>query len=65
LTVVAEGVETQVQLIALEEMGCERAQGYLLGRPCTADVLEDVFTGAHRRATGSVAARSVTSASSS
>jgi EAL domain-containing protein (putative c-di-GMP-specific phosphodiesterase class I) len=63
LTVVAEGVETQVQLIALEEMGCERAQGYLLGRPCAADVLEDVFTGAPRRATGSVTTGSVTTGS--
>jgi diguanylate cyclase (GGDEF)-like protein len=65
LTVVAEGVETQVQLTALEEMGCERAQGYLLGRPCAADVVEEVFTGPQRRATGSVKAASVTSARSS
>jgi len=30
---VAEGVETQDQLEALKALGCERAQGYLLGRP--------------------------------
>jgi EAL domain-containing protein (putative c-di-GMP-specific phosphodiesterase class I) len=64
LTVVAEGVETQIQLLALEEMGCEQAQGYLLGRPCAADVVEDAFTGGHRRAAGSVTAGATTSASS-
>jgi diguanylate cyclase (GGDEF)-like protein len=30
---VAEGVETQAQLEALKALGCERAQGYLLGHP--------------------------------
>jgi diguanylate cyclase (GGDEF)-like protein len=33
LTVVAEGIEEHSQLQALEEMGCERAQGFLLGHP--------------------------------
>jgi diguanylate cyclase (GGDEF)-like protein len=33
LRVVAEGVETSAQLQALRDMGCERAQGFLLGRP--------------------------------
>jgi diguanylate cyclase (GGDEF)-like protein len=33
LTTVAEGVETQEQLEALQELGCEQAQGYHLGRP--------------------------------
>jgi diguanylate cyclase (GGDEF)-like protein/PAS domain S-box-containing protein len=35
LTTVAEGVETAEQLELLAELGCERAQGYLLGRPQT------------------------------
>jgi diguanylate cyclase (GGDEF)-like protein len=33
LTCVAEGVETEAQLSALQRLGCEYAQGYLLGRP--------------------------------
>jgi len=33
LETVAEGVETPDQLAALEELGCRRAQGYLLGAP--------------------------------
>jgi diguanylate cyclase (GGDEF)-like protein/PAS domain S-box-containing protein len=33
LVVVAEGVETAEQLDALRTMGCDRAPGYLLGRP--------------------------------
>ncbi|GAA5158742.1 putative bifunctional diguanylate cyclase/phosphodiesterase [Viridibacterium curvum] len=37
LTVVAEGVETDAQREALLAMGCERMQGYLFGRPMTAE----------------------------
>lgn len=33
LRVVAEGVETERQLNALRELGCDAAQGYLLARP--------------------------------
>jgi diguanylate cyclase (GGDEF)-like protein len=43
LTVIAEGVETQSQMQALLEMGCATAQGFLMGRPCAAEVLEDLF----------------------
>jgi EAL domain-containing protein (putative c-di-GMP-specific phosphodiesterase class I) len=31
--IVAEGVETEAQLRALEKLGCEYAQGYLVGKP--------------------------------
>lgn len=37
LTVVAEGVETPVQLEMLRTLGCDRAQGYLLGQPMDAE----------------------------
>jgi diguanylate cyclase (GGDEF)-like protein len=37
LTVVGEGVETVEQLEALRECGCDLAQGFLLGRPMTAE----------------------------
>ena len=39
LEVVAEGVETQEQYDFLRSRGCERAQGYLLGRPVSATEL--------------------------
>jgi diguanylate cyclase (GGDEF)-like protein len=36
LRVVAEGVETESELRAVGEMGCDEAQGFLLGRPAPA-----------------------------
>jgi diguanylate cyclase (GGDEF)-like protein/PAS domain S-box-containing protein len=39
LTVVAEGVETEDQLAYLVEAGCDEVQGFLLGRPVTAEAL--------------------------
>ena len=38
-TVVAEGVEKEDTLRALAEMGCDRVQGYLIGRPMPFDKL--------------------------
>ena len=40
LRTVAEGVETEVQLEILREMGCDALQGFLLGRPLPADELD-------------------------
>jgi diguanylate cyclase (GGDEF)-like protein len=37
LDVVAEGVETEEQLLFLLEHGCDKIQGYLLGRPVSAE----------------------------
>jgi EAL domain-containing protein (putative c-di-GMP-specific phosphodiesterase class I) len=36
LSVVAEGVETEEQLLFLEQRGCQYIQGYLTGKPMTA-----------------------------
>jgi EAL domain-containing protein (putative c-di-GMP-specific phosphodiesterase class I) len=33
LNVIAEGIETRVQLTSVTDLGCERVQGYLLARP--------------------------------
>ena len=40
LRVVAEGVETPLQLRRLRELGCQRAQGYLFSRPQPAEAIE-------------------------
>jgi len=40
LSVVAEGVETPLQLGRLRELGCDRGQGYLFGRPRPAGIVE-------------------------
>ena len=37
LVVVGEGVETQAQIQELRRLGCDAAQGYLIGRPVAAD----------------------------
>jgi len=39
IQVVAEGVETEQQYTSLKEQGCERAQGYLTGRPMSGESL--------------------------
>ena len=43
LTVVAEGVESELTLELLEEMGCEIGQGYLFSRPLPYERLEAWF----------------------
>ncbi|WP_354501961.1 EAL domain-containing protein [Mycetocola sp. 2940] len=41
--VVAEGVETEEQLERVRDLRCDRAQGYLFGRPMPVDRLDDVL----------------------
>jgi len=36
---VAEGIETEDQLLLVRAAGCTHAQGYLFGRPCPAQAL--------------------------
>ena len=43
LTVVAEGVETELQRDFLVKHGCDILQGYLLSRPLPADEVEKLF----------------------
>jgi len=43
MRVIAEGIETKAQLDLLRAMGCDEGQGYLLGRPCPADVFEHLI----------------------
>ncbi len=45
LTVVAEGIETALQLNQLRRLGCDRGQGYLFGRPRTARITESERAG--------------------
>jgi diguanylate cyclase (GGDEF)-like protein len=42
-TIIAEGVETKEQLQILTELGCQQVQGYLLGRPVSAEEFERRF----------------------
>ncbi len=55
LSVVAEGLEDEEQLRALEGMGCEMSQGYLLGRPCAPKDIEAMLDSGTVR--GAVASR--------
>ena len=44
LEIVAEGVETTAQQEFLTRLGCDSLQGFLLGRPMSADRLMDVVS---------------------
>jgi len=44
LNVIAEGIETQRQLDYLREIGCNEAQGFLMGKPLEPSVIETMLT---------------------
>jgi diguanylate cyclase (GGDEF)-like protein len=48
LEVIAEGVETVAQRDALRDLGCQRAQGFLFGRPVPAESFRAMTAGAGR-----------------
>ncbi len=57
LKVIAEGIETEEQLRTVTDMGCEMAQGFLIGRPGPAEVIEGLLRGASRGAAVTLPAR--------
>jgi diguanylate cyclase (GGDEF)-like protein len=57
LKVIAEGIETEDQLRTVTEMGCQMAQGFLIGRPAPAEVIEGLLDGASRGAAVTLPAR--------
>jgi diguanylate cyclase (GGDEF)-like protein/PAS domain S-box-containing protein len=43
LVAIAEGIESEGQLASLEEVECDLAQGYLFGRPVSAEQVRDIL----------------------
>jgi EAL domain-containing protein (putative c-di-GMP-specific phosphodiesterase class I) len=52
IRVVAEGIETEVQLESLRNFGCAYGQGYFLARPLTVDQVEPLLEAAPAPAQG-------------
>jgi EAL domain-containing protein (putative c-di-GMP-specific phosphodiesterase class I) len=42
IPILAEGVETETQLLFLAQEGCEEVQGYLTGRPFPIDIYAEL-----------------------
>ena len=63
LKVVAEGVETQVQLDLLKDIGCELAQGYFYSKPVAPETIEQLLS--DNRAASVSAGRAKTATSTS
>jgi len=45
LELIAEGLETPLQLARLRQLRCDRGQGYLFGRPRPASIVESERAG--------------------
>ncbi len=58
LMAVAEGVETEMAMGELCRLGCDRAQGFLLGRPAPADVVSPMLAARRPTAASAVAVSS-------
>jgi EAL domain-containing protein (putative c-di-GMP-specific phosphodiesterase class I) len=43
LRAIAEGIESAEQLVSVQELGCDLAQGYLFARPVSADAMSKVL----------------------
>jgi diguanylate cyclase (GGDEF)-like protein len=56
MDVVAEGVETQSQRDKLEALRCDEMQGYLLGRPLTAEAFGTLLDAHRQRSSGTAGA---------
>jgi PAS domain S-box-containing protein len=54
LKVVAEGTETEEQILALKRLGCEMAQGYFFSRPAPAEVITALLQKSHAGASACV-----------
>jgi diguanylate cyclase (GGDEF)-like protein len=52
LNVIAEGVETQQQLLFLKEHKCNEAQGYIFSKPLSVQQFDMMFTGLQQAAAG-------------
>jgi diguanylate cyclase (GGDEF)-like protein/PAS domain S-box-containing protein len=48
LSVTAEGIENNNQLSILRKLGCQRAQGYLLGKPAAPAAMADLLEPTHK-----------------
>ena len=44
MDVVAEGVETNEQLVILQKLGCENGQGYFFSKPVNSDGAEKIIS---------------------
>lgn len=49
LSTVAEGIETEAEWFLLKEMGCDLAQGFLIGQPMSPDVFPQWLKSHHQR----------------